>query len=63
MSQKFDDVVNDIIGMLNTKTYNDKEKELIKTNIMLNLFQMTRSEETFEKGIQVLKLSNKEKMN
>ena len=63
MSQKFDDVVNDIIGMLNTKTYNDKEKELIKTNIMLNLFQMTKSEETFEKGIQVLKLSNKEKMN
>ncbi|MBQ3475653.1 MAG: hypothetical protein IJH20_05745 [Bacilli bacterium] len=63
MSQKFDDVVNDIISMLNTKTYNDKEKELIKTNIMLNLFQMTRSEETFEKGIQVLKLSNKEKMN
>ena len=63
MSQKFDDVVNDIISMLNTKTYNDKEKELIKTNIMLNLFQMTRSEETFEKGIQVLKLSNNEKMN
>lgn len=63
MSQKFDDVVNDIISMLNTKTYNDKEKELIKTNIMLNLFQMTKSEETFEKGIQVLKLSNKEKMN
>lgn len=63
MNDKFDLVVTDIITMLGDKKYEDKDMELIKTNIMFNLFQMTRSEKTFEKGIQVLKLSNKEKMN
>ena len=60
MDNKFEKVVNDIIEMLANKKYEDKEMEIIKANILLNLYQLTKSEKTFEKGVQVLKIAREQ---
>ena len=59
MDTKFDEVVNDILDRLFKMKYDDVEKELIRTNIMMNLYQMTRSTKVYEKNVQALKYVNK----
>ena len=49
MDTKFDEVVNDILDRIFTLKYDDVEKEIIRTNIMMNLYQMTRSTKVYEK--------------
>ena len=58
MKTKFEEVTDDIIDRIFKISYEDKDKEMIKSIIMYNIYQMTRSEDTFEKSIQTLKLSN-----
>ena len=58
MKTKFEEVTDDIIDRIFKISYEDKDKEMIKNIIMYNIYQMTRSEDTFEKSIQTLKLSN-----
>ena len=58
MKTKFEEVTDDIIDRIFKISYEDKDKEMIKNIIMYNFYQMTRSEDTFEKSVQTLKLSN-----
>ena len=60
MDTKFDEVVNDILDRIFTLKYDDVEKEIIRTNIMMNLYQMTRSTKVYEKNVQTLKYFNKQ---
>ena len=60
MDTKFDEVVNDILDRIFTLKYDDVEKEIIRTNIMMNLYQMTRSTKVYEKNVQTLKYVNKQ---
>ena len=60
MDTKFDEVVNDILDKIFTLKYDDVEKEIIRTNIMMNLYQMTRSTKVYEKNVQALKYVNKQ---
>ena len=63
MDTKFDEVVSDILDKIFNMKYEDKEKEIIRTNIMMNLYQMTRSDKTYEKNVQVLKCVNRRENN
>ena len=58
MNDKFNEVSTDILNTILSIKYEDKEKEVIKDIIMYNIYQMTKSEQTFEKGVQALKLAN-----
>lgn len=60
MDTKFDEVVNDILDRLFELKYDDVEKEIIRTNIMMNLYQMTRSTKVYERNVQALKYVNKQ---
>ena len=60
MDTKFDEVVNDILDRIFTLKYDDVEKEIIRTNIMMNLYHMTRSTKVYEKNVQTLKYVNKQ---
>ena len=60
MDTKFDEVVNDILDKIFTLKYDDVEKDIIRTNIMMNLYQMTRSTKVYEKNVQALKYVNKQ---
>ena len=60
MDTKFDEVVNDILDRLFKLKYDDVEKELIRTNILMNLYQMTRSTKVYERNVQALKYVNKQ---
>lgn len=63
MDEKFDEVVSDILEKIFNMKYEDKEKEIIRTNIMMNLYQMTRNEKTYDKNMQVLRYVNRERKN
>ena len=63
MDTKFDEVVNDILDKIFSMKYDDKEKELIRTNIMMNLYQMTRNSVTYEKSVQTLRYVNRKENN
>ena len=60
MDTKFDEVVNDILDRLFKLKYDDVEKELIRTNILMNLYQMTRSTKVYERNVRALKYVNKQ---
>ena len=60
MDTKFDEVVNDILDKIFTLKYDDVEKDIIRINIMMNLYQMTRSTKVYEKNVQALKYVNKQ---
>ena len=63
MEDKFDEVVSDILDKIFNMKYEDKEKEIIRTNIMMNLYQMTRSEKSYDKSVQVLRYVNRQEKN
>jgi len=63
MNDKFDEVVSDILEKIFSMKYEDKEKEIIRTNIMMNLYQMTRDDKIYEKNVQTLKLQNNAQNN
>lgn len=50
----FEEVSNDIIDLITNLHYEDKDKELIKFQILYVLFKMLQNEQTFEEDIKVL---------
>ena len=60
MDKKFNEVASDILDKIFNMKYDDKDKEIIRTNIMMNLYQMTRSTKVYEKNVQTLKYVNKQ---
>ena len=58
----FEQVTTDIINAISNIKYDDKEKRLLQTEIMLNLFNLFRNKTSYEQGIDTLRkteLSNK----
>ncbi len=58
MDKKFNEVASDILDKIFNMKYEDKEKEIIRLNIMMNFYQMTRSDIEYEKNVKVLKKTN-----
>lgn len=50
----FDEVSSDIIDILTNLHYEDKDKELIKFQIIYILFKLIQNEETFIEDIKIL---------
>lgn len=50
----FEEVSNDIIDLITNLHYDDKDKELIKFQILYILFKMLQNEKTFEEDIKAL---------
>lgn len=50
----FDEVSSDIIDILTNLHYEDKDKELIKFQIIYILFKMIQNEKTFIEDIKIL---------
>lgn len=60
-NKKFDEVVSDYIDILSQKNYKDKEKNLIKTELLINLIRLTESYEYYRTAITVLSRNEKKK--
>lgn len=60
-NKKFDKVVSDYIDILSQKNYKDKEKNLIKTELLINLIRLTESYEYYRTAITVLSRNEKKK--
>ena len=52
---KYEEVIDDIINRINSLNYDDKEKNIIKTNIMLKLFCTSKAEINKKKNAYVYK--------
>ena len=63
MDKKFNEVANDILDKIFNMRYDDKDKEIIRLNIMMNFYQMTRSDIEYEKNVKVLKRINNQEKN
>lgn len=62
MDNKFNEVANDILDKIFNMKYDDKDKEIIRLNIMMNFYQMTRNDIEYEKNVKILKrINNQEK--
>jgi len=61
MSDKFKEVSTDIIDLLTNLHYEDKDKELIKFQILYVFYKMLENEEIFEEDIKVLDDNQKER--
>lgn len=55
MKNKFNEVINDILEKIDSLEYSDIEKNIIKTNIMMNLSFLCKDEKTFEHGVYALR--------
>ena len=55
---KYEEVIDDIINRINSLNYDDKEKNIIKTNIMLKLFCTSKAEISSKKNAYVYKNKN-----
>ena len=52
---EFDEVISDIIEKIDILKYDNVKKNIIKSNIMLNLLFFCKDETTFEKNVYILK--------
>ena len=60
-NKKFDEVVSDYIDILSQKNYKKKKKNLIKTELLINLIRLTESYEYYRTAITVLSRNEKKK--
>ncbi len=63
MDNKFNEVANDILDKIFNMKYDDKDKEIIRLNIMMNFYQMTRNDIEYEKNVKILKRINNQEKN
>lgn len=63
MDNKFNEVANDILDKIFNMKYDDKDKEIIRLNIMMNFYQMTRNDVEYEKNVKILKRINNQEKN
>lgn len=52
---KFEEVAQDIIDQLTKIHYSDKDKKIIHSIVLYNLYMLTKDEEHFNQGIEALK--------
>ena len=63
MDKKFNEVASDILDKIFNMKYDDKDKEIIRLNIMMNFYQLTRSDIEYEKNVKILKRINNQEKN
>ena len=54
MMNNFEEVSSDIIDLITSLHYEDKDKELIKFQILYVIYKMLQNEQVFEEDIKVL---------
>lgn len=57
----FDIVKNDILGAVIDIRYDDPEKKLILSEIILNLYKLLENEDSYREDIRYLQIRNRDK--